>query len=139
MLELYHNAMSVCAQKVRIVLAEKGINYRGHALDIRAGETHTPQYRALNPKGVVPTLVVDGMPMGRNMRPFFAWYGAMELVDHLWTAMGIGRTTIVVEFHDIVTFARFGSRKALTQHCEQVIGRALAEINAGRRPSVSAK
>ncbi len=81
---------------------------------------------------------VDGMPMGRNMRPFFAWYGAMELVDHLWTAMGIGRTTIVVEFHDIVTFARFGSRKALTQHCERVIGRALAEINAGRRPSASA-
>ena len=80
---------------------------------------------------------VDGMPMGRNMRPFFAWYGAMELVDHLWTALGIGRTTIVVEFHESVTFARFGSRKALTQHCETVIGRALAEINAGRRPSLS--
>lgn len=63
MLELYHNAMSVCAQKVRVVLAEKGIPYTGHALDIRAGETHTPEYRALNPKGVVPTLVVDGVPI----------------------------------------------------------------------------
>lgn len=63
MLELYHNAMSVCAQKVRVVLAEKAIAYTGHALDIRAGETHTPEYRALNPKGVVPTLVVDGEPI----------------------------------------------------------------------------
>ena len=63
MLELYHNAMSVCAQKVRVTLAEKGIPYTAHALDIRAGETHTPEYRALNPKGVVPTLVVDGLPI----------------------------------------------------------------------------
>lgn len=63
MLELYHNAMSVCAQKVRVALAEKRVAYTGHALDIRAGETHTPEYRALNPKGVVPTLVVDGAPI----------------------------------------------------------------------------
>ncbi|MBL8698620.1 MAG: 1-acyl-sn-glycerol-3-phosphate acyltransferase [Alphaproteobacteria bacterium] len=76
---------------------------------------------------------VDGMPIGRSHRPFFAWYGDMELVEHLWQAMGIGRTTVVVEFHEPVTFARFGSRKALTQHCEQVIGTALSEINAGRR------
>ena len=63
MLELYHNNMSVCAQKVRVALAEKGITYTARALDIRAGETHTPEYRALNPKGVVPTLVVDGQPI----------------------------------------------------------------------------
>ena len=76
---------------------------------------------------------LDTMPMGRNLRPFFAWYGDMELAEHLWVAMGIGRTTVEVEFHEPVTFARFGSRKALTQHCESVIARALAEINAGRR------
>ena len=63
MLELYHNAMSVCAQKVRVALAEKGIAYTGHALDIRAGECRTPAYLALNPNGVVPTLVVDGTPV----------------------------------------------------------------------------
>lgn len=63
MLELYHNAMSVCAQKVRVVLAEKRINYTAHALDIRAGDCRTPQYLALNPNGVVPTLVVDGLPI----------------------------------------------------------------------------
>lgn len=62
-LELYHNAMSVCAQKVRIALAEKGIAYTPHALDIRAGEARTPAYLALNPNGVVPTLVVDGRPI----------------------------------------------------------------------------
>ena len=63
MLELYHNAMSVCAQKVRVVLAEKGISYTGIALDIRGGDTRTPAYLALNPNGVVPTLVVAGAPI----------------------------------------------------------------------------
>ena len=61
MRELYHNAMSVCAQKVRVALAEKGIAYTGYDLDIRAGECRTPAYLALNPNGVVPTLVVDGV------------------------------------------------------------------------------
>jgi glutathione S-transferase len=63
MIELYHNDMSVCAQKVRVALAEKKIVVQEHHLNIRAGETHTPQYLALNPKGVVPTLVVDGEPI----------------------------------------------------------------------------
>jgi glutathione S-transferase len=63
MIELYHNAMSVCAQKVRVVLADKAVEYISHALDIRAGETHTSEYLALNPKGVVPTLLVDGVPI----------------------------------------------------------------------------
>jgi len=62
-LELYHNAMSSCAQKVRLVLAEKALDYVSHHLDLRAGESHTPAYLALNPKGVVPTLITDGQPV----------------------------------------------------------------------------
>ena len=63
MLELYHNNMAICAQKVRLVLAEKAIPYVAHSIDIRAGEARTPAYLALNPKAVVPTLVVDGAPI----------------------------------------------------------------------------
>ena len=60
MLELYHNDMSSCAQKVRTVLAEKGLEWTGHHLDLRAGDTLTPDYLKLNPNGVVPTLIDDG-------------------------------------------------------------------------------
>ena len=60
MLELYHNDMSVCAAKVRLALAEKGIAYTSHHLNLRAGDQREPAYLALNPKGVVPTLVHDG-------------------------------------------------------------------------------
>jgi len=59
MLALYHNDVAVCAQKVRIALAEKELAYDSRLLDLRAGESHTPDYLKLNPKGVVPTLI-DG-------------------------------------------------------------------------------
>ena len=60
MLELYHNNISVCAQKVRIVLAEKNLAWTEHHLSLARGEQLTPEFKALNPRGVVPVLVHDG-------------------------------------------------------------------------------
>jgi glutathione S-transferase len=59
MLELYHNVNSVCAQKVRVALAEKGLQYREHLLTLR-GDQFSPEYMKLNPNAVVPTLIHDG-------------------------------------------------------------------------------
>jgi len=59
-LELHHNALSTCSQKVRLVLAEKGFDFVSHEVDLMAGEQHDPEYVKLNPKHVVPTLVHDG-------------------------------------------------------------------------------
>jgi glutathione S-transferase len=60
MLELYHHGTSVCAAKARIALAEKGVAWTGHYVDILKGEQFAPEYLKLNPKHVVPTLVHDG-------------------------------------------------------------------------------
>lgn len=60
MIELYHNDMSVCAQKVRFALAEKNLSWQGHHLNLRAGDQQKPEYIKLNPNAVVPTLVDDG-------------------------------------------------------------------------------
>ena len=60
MIELYHNDMSVCAQKVRFALAEKKLKWQGHHLNLRAGDQQKPEYLKLNPNAVVPTLVDDG-------------------------------------------------------------------------------
>ena len=59
MLELYNNINSVCAQKVRIALNEKGVDVIEHLLTLR-GDQNDPAYMKLNPNGVVPTLVHDG-------------------------------------------------------------------------------
>jgi glutathione S-transferase len=58
-LELYHNVNSVCSQKVRIALAEKGQQATEHLLTLQ-GDQNEPAYMKLNPNGVVPTLVHDG-------------------------------------------------------------------------------
>ena len=59
-LELYHNALSTCSQKVRLVLAEKGLDFESHPVDLAGGEQHAPDYVKMNPNHVVPTLVHDG-------------------------------------------------------------------------------
>ena len=59
MLELYDNGNSVCAQKVRVALNEKRLDWRRHAMTLR-GDQFDPQYMKLNPNGVVPTLVHEG-------------------------------------------------------------------------------
>lgn len=82
---------------------------------------------------------LDGMPLGRYLRPFFAWYGDMDLVSHLWQALALGRCTVVVEFHPSVTIADFGSRKALSEHCRKVASEGVAAAISDRptrRPEV---
>lgn len=62
-MELYHNDMSVCSQKVRLVLHEKGLAPKEHSLNLRLSESMTPAYLKLNPNGVVPTLIDRGKPI----------------------------------------------------------------------------
>ena len=61
MLELYHHGSSTCAAKVRFMLEEKGLEWSGHYVDILKGEQFSKGYLALNPKGVVPLLIDDGL------------------------------------------------------------------------------
>ncbi|MGO9401252.1 MAG: glutathione S-transferase family protein [Xanthobacteraceae bacterium] len=60
MITLYHHGSSVCAAKVRLVLAEKSVPWEGVYVDILRGDQFDPGYMKLNPKAVVPTLVHDG-------------------------------------------------------------------------------
>jgi len=59
MIALYHFGFSTCSQKVRLVLAEKGIEFESREINLMAGGQHDPEYAKLNPKHVVPTLIHD--------------------------------------------------------------------------------
>ena len=59
MIELYHAHLSTCSQKVRLTLAEKGIEWIGREIDLARQDQLSDEYLALNPNGVVPTLVHD--------------------------------------------------------------------------------
>ena len=75
---------------------------------------------------------LDGMPIGRHLRPLFAWYGSMALAPHLWTALGLGAIEIVVEFHRPTTLAACGSRKLLARYCQERVAAGVAEALSGR-------
>jgi glutathione S-transferase len=64
--ELYHNALSLCSMKTRVCLAELGIPYTSHPIDlIETGgyQTLSRAFLAVNPAGTVPVLVHHGHPV----------------------------------------------------------------------------
>ena len=60
-LHLYHYGASNCAMRVRITLEEKGLEWTSHHLDLLKKEHLTAEYFSINPNGLVPTLVHDGV------------------------------------------------------------------------------
>jgi glutathione S-transferase len=64
-LKLYHSVGSPNSRRVRIFLAEKGLAVPLVFIDLGKGEQHSQAYRAINPRRVVPTLVLeDGTAIG---------------------------------------------------------------------------
>jgi glutathione S-transferase len=62
MYSLYY-APGAASLVVHWLLIELGVPHDLHAVDIAGGQQKSPEYLALNPNGVVPTLIVDGKPM----------------------------------------------------------------------------
>src|SRR5258707_6088728 len=56
---LYNASQSTCSQRVRFVLNAKSLPFEEVKLDLLAGDQLKPDYLALNPNGVVPTLQHD--------------------------------------------------------------------------------
>jgi glutathione S-transferase len=61
MLTLYHYWSSVCSQKARLCLAEKGLDWKSRHIDLFTFDHWDPAYVKLNRKAVVPTLDHDGL------------------------------------------------------------------------------
>jgi len=58
---LLHFQGSSCSQKVRILLRERGIEFISHEIDLAADKHVSPWFLGVNPRGVVPVLVHDGV------------------------------------------------------------------------------
>ena len=63
-LKLYHARWSLCSQMVRVAMEEKGLSYESNLIKLcdqySEGENLSPEYLAINPKGIVPSLDLDG-------------------------------------------------------------------------------
>lgn len=63
-LRLYDSSRAPSPRRVRIFLAEKGIEVPRETIDLSKGEHFSSEYRAINPESTVPTLV---LPDGRTI------------------------------------------------------------------------
>jgi len=84
---------------------------------------------------------VHGIPMGRENRPLYAWYGDMELVDHLWEGLKTGPVDVLIEFHEPMTVDTVGGRKNLARIVEEKIrhGQAMGLAGlVGRKAAIPA-
>lgn len=69
----------------------------------------------VQPVSIVAT-GLDGMPLGRMLRPLYAWYGDMPLLPHAWAAVKAGLITVEIEFHEPLTNQGL-NRKQLAEIC----------------------
>ena len=78
---------------------------------------------------------LDGIPLGRHFRPFYTWFGDMDMASHIWQMMALGKLRVVVEFHSPITVEEAGSRKILAQRCWASVAGGVASAIAGRPQS----
>ena len=64
--KLYY-APGACSFASHTALEESGLAYETQKLDLAAGDQRKPEYLKLNPRGRVPTLVVDGDILTENV------------------------------------------------------------------------
>ncbi|MCX7513761.1 glutathione S-transferase family protein [Frateuria hangzhouensis] len=65
MYTLYY-APGAASMVVHLALLETGAPHELKRVDLDAGAQRDPEYLKLNPRGVVPTLVVDGQPLAES-------------------------------------------------------------------------
>jgi maleylacetoacetate isomerase len=64
---LYDYWRSSAAYRVRIALNLKGIDFERREIDLRQNAQNAPDYRALNPQGLVPLLEIDGERLTQSL------------------------------------------------------------------------
>jgi maleylacetoacetate isomerase len=75
LMKLYGFWRSLATYRVRVALALKGLDAELVSIDLLKGRQNTDDYRAVNPQGVVPALVIDDGP------PLFQSMAILEYLD----------------------------------------------------------
>lgn len=64
-MKLYH-LPGACSRVTMTALEHIGEPYEDEVVNLMRGQQHSPEYRAINPRGKVPALIVDGRLLGEN-------------------------------------------------------------------------
>ena len=91
-MKLYGFWRSLATYRVKVALALKGMKVDEVSIDILKGMQHQPDYKALNPQAVVPSLVLDegGPPSSRISTGTTAW--GLTVLKSAWCCMPFSRS-----------------------------------------------
>lgn len=136
-LELWHEWNSVHSYKVRMVLAAKGLAWTSQPLALLRFEHTLPAYLAINPEGVVPTLVHDGRAL-YDASPICEYLDEVFRETPLRPVDALGRLHMRrwLKFHDDVAHAavRDASFELLYKPVLAAMPRAELDILVARHP-----
>ncbi|HEY5346738.1 MAG TPA: lysophospholipid acyltransferase family protein [Rhizomicrobium sp.] len=71
-----------------------------------------------------------GMPMGRETRAFYAWFGDMGMVPHLWEALQAGPLDVTIQFFAPLSVEQM-NRKQLALAAHGIVREGVALALAG--------
>lgn len=103
-MKIYH-LPGACSRVTLTALEQIGQPYEDEVVNLMKGAQHTPEYRAVNPRGKIPALLVDGELLTENAAIIWwlgqqypeaglfpvaqdAWQKAQQLSDLFWISAG---------------------------------------------------
>ena len=91
---LHNFFRSSTSTRVRIALNLKGLKYEYLSYALRKGETRTPEYLAINPAGLVPTLECDNKSFLNQSLAIMEWLNETHPDPPLLPSDAEGRVTV---------------------------------------------
>ncbi len=76
---------------------------------------------------------LDGVPVDHKYRRFLAWFGATDLLSHVWKFLGLGRSEVDLNFHKPIKFKNFSNRKMACNYCFSVISNQVSLMNKSKK------
>jgi 1-acyl-sn-glycerol-3-phosphate acyltransferase len=87
----------------------------------------------IQPITIAYTQMSDGTLLDGALRALYGWYGDMELVPHIKTALGLVGAEVEITFHDPVVATDFADRKELAAYCQQQVAEGLQQSLSNAR------
>jgi 1-acyl-sn-glycerol-3-phosphate acyltransferase len=89
-----------------------------------------------NPVVIQPVVIaythVNGLPVGRYERPYFCWYGDMDMIPHLWNVLKLGSFKVDITFLPPIQKNQFEDHKALSHYCQTLVSNTFSAKIRGR-------
>ncbi|MDB4194540.1 glutathione S-transferase N-terminal domain-containing protein [Gammaproteobacteria bacterium] len=124
-LELYGYGESVASNIARVALAEKKISYKYNLVYLESKGHHlAKEYKKLNPKNLVPTLVDNGVPIPDSIK-------IMRHIDSIYPQQGeilFPNTVDIETFENLLDFVSLDENKELGETLGTTAGGISAQI-----------